>query len=256
MFKFYVKSKEISFFFNNLNARKNNFINFRKFVTSKYLLCMETYELADRISLFPSWILHVLTLSVCILALVKVWRPAVFQYIATTFVKPPSTIPYSRENLSFFGRSSRMLLLNYFVVSGICIYMMQLYFDTFNPWYFSIPVLYFLFQAFSLFLAGVLSGELKKLTDHFLLLNFTYHSFGLLLIPVLLLWMLNVEHSYYFVQFIASLFALFWGIRVVRGILFALRNKVLWYYIILYLCSLEIWPLVAIYMLLIADFKG
>lgn len=217
---------------------------------------METYELVSRTSLFPAWILHALTFSVCILALVKIWRPAVFQHIASTFIKPPSTIPYSRENLSFFGKASWMLLLNYFVVSGICIHMMQLYFETFNPWLFALPLAYFLFQAMSLFLAGVLSGELKKLTDHFLLLNFTYHFVGLLLIPALLLWILNVQYSLYFVHGIAYLFAIFWCIRVVRGILFALRNKVLWYYIILYLCSLEIWPLVAIYVLLIADFKG
>jgi hypothetical protein len=112
------------------------------------------------------------------------------------------------------------------------------------------------FQALSLFLVGGLSGEMKKLTEHFLLLNFTYHFIGLLLIPVLIVWLLNVDYSIYFIYGVASIFSFFWLLRVMRGILFALRNKVLWYYIILYLCSLEIWPLIAIYMLFVANFKG
>jgi len=217
---------------------------------------MREFQLVVRESLFPSWILYALLISVAILAVVKLWRPAVYQYISSTLVKPPSTIPYSRENLSFFGKANWMLLLNYFVVSAICIYMVQLYIGEVNVWFVLIPVLYFLFQVISLFLAGILSGEIKKLNEHFLLLNFTYHFIGLLLIPILIVWLLNVDYSIYFVYTAAIIFGTFWIFRVVRGILFALRNKVLWYYIILYLCSLEIWPLVAIYVLLVANFKG
>jgi hypothetical protein len=194
--------------------------------------------------------------SSAILAVVKLWRPAIFQYISSTFVKPPSTIPYSRENLSFFGKASWMLLANYFVVSAICIYMVQVYYGRENLSILIVPLAYFVFQALSLFLVGGLSGEMKKLTEHFLLLNFTYHFIGLLLIPVLIVWLLNVDYSIYFIYGVASIFSFFWLLRVMRGILFALRNKVLWYYIILYLCSLEIWPLIAIYMLFVANFKG
>lgn len=217
---------------------------------------MREYELLARESLFPSWILYALLASTAILAMVKMWRPAVYQYITSTFVKPPSTIPYSRENLSFFGKANWMLLMNYFVVSAICIYMVQLYYGKENLWLLVVPFLYFSFQVISLFLSGLLSGELKKLNEHFLLLNFTYHFIGLLLIPVLIIWLLNVDYSIYFIYAVAGIFSAFWILRVTRGILFALRNKILWYYIILYLCSLEIWPLVAIYVLLIADLKG
>ncbi len=217
---------------------------------------MREFQLVARESLFPSWILYALLVSVAILAIVKLWRPAVYQYISATFVKPPSTIPYSRENLSFFGKANWMLLLNYFVVSAICIYMVQLYIGQIDLWLLVIPVFYFSFQVISLFLAGMLSGELKKLNEHFLLLNFTYHFIGLLLIPLLIIWLLNADYSVYFMYAAAIIFGVFWIFRVIRGILFALRNKVLWYYIILYLCSLEIWPLIAIYVLLVANFKG
>lgn len=146
--------------------------------------------------------------------------------------------------------------MNYFVVSAICIYMVQLYYGKENLWLLVVPFLYFSFQVISLFLSGLLSGELKKLNEHFLLLNFTYHFIGLLLIPVLIIWLLNVDYSIYFIYAVAGIFSAFWILRVTRGILFALRNKILWYYIILYLCTLEIWPLMVIFKLLTADLEG
>ncbi len=216
---------------------------------------MDEMQLIERESMFPTWVLYALLVAVGILALVKLWRPVIFQYITASFVKPPSTIPYSRENLSFFGRASWMLLLNYFVVAGISISMVSTYYDFEQDLLIFAPTFYFLFQAISLFMAGGVSGELKKLNEHFLLLNFTYHTMGLLLIPLLLIWLLNVNYSIYFIYTLAILFSVFWLLRVFRGIFFALRNNILWYYIILYLCTLEIWPLVAFYVLLIADFK-
>jgi hypothetical protein len=216
----------------------------------------QAVELIPRDTLFPSWIVYALLASLIILTLVKMWRPAVFQYISETLVKPPSTIPYSRENLSFFGKSTWLLLTNYFLLGALCLYMIEVYYGMKFYWLLLAPIGYYVFQALSLFIVGKLGDGMKRLTDHFLLLNFTYHVIGLLLIPLLLMWLLNPEYSKTFIFGIGVLFAFFWLVRILRGILFAVRNKVLWYYIILYLCSLEIWPLFAIYLLVGTNFKG
>jgi hypothetical protein len=217
---------------------------------------MRAVELLPREVLFPSWIIYALLASSIILALVKLWRPAVFQYISETLVKPPSTIPYSRENLSFFGKSSWLLLSNYFVVGALSVYMIEVYYGFDFYWLLLAPTAYYFFQALSLFIVGKLGDGIRRLTDHFLLLNFTYHIIGLLLIPLLLMWLLNPEYSDLFIFGMGIVFAFFWLVRIFRGIIFAVRNKVLWYYIILYLCSLEIWPLLAIYLLVGTNFKG
>jgi len=134
--------------------------------------------------------------------------------------------------------------------------MIEVYYGLEFYWLLLVPIAYYFFQALSLYIVGKLGDGIRKLTDHFLLLNFTYHIIGLLLIPLLLMWLLNPEYSNLFVYVIGIVFTFFWLVRILRGIFFAVRNKVLWYYIILYLCSLEIWPLLAVYSLVGTNIKG
>lgn len=217
---------------------------------------MNEMELVLRESFFPYWILYALLISVAILSGVKLMRPAVFQHISATYIKPPSTIPNSRENLSFLGKASWMLLLNYFIVSSITVYMVLIYYDIHHYWIVLLPTVYYFIQVLGLFFAGAISGETKRLSENFLLLNFIYQNMGLVLIPVLIMWLLNVNYSLYFVNTIQVIFIAFSIFRYLRGFFFAIQNKVLWYYIILYLCTLEIWPLMVLFRLLTADLEG
>jgi hypothetical protein len=217
---------------------------------------MDEMELVLRESFFPYWILYALLISVAIISGVKLMRPAVFQHISSTYVKPPSTVPNSKENLSFLGRASWMLLLNYFIVSSITVFMVLMYYDIQHYWLVLLPTAYYFFQVFALFFSGMISRETKRLSENFLLLNFIYQNMGLVLIPVLIMWLLNVNYSLYFINAIQILFVAFLLFRYIRGFFFAIQNKVLWYYIILYLCTLEIWPLMVLFRLLTADLEG
>lgn len=217
---------------------------------------MNEMELVLRESFFPYWILYALLISVSILSGVKLLRPAVFQHISATYIKPPSTIPNSKENLSFLGRASWMLLLNYFIISSITVYMVLIYYEIHQYWLVLLPTAYYFIQVLGLFLSGGISGENKRLTENFLLLNFICQNMGLVLIPILIMWLLNVNYSLYFINAIQILFIAFSLIRYIRGFFYAIQNKVLWYYIILYLCTLEIWPLIVIFKLLTADLEG
>ena len=213
-------------------------------------------ELVLREAFFPSWILYALLISVAVLSGVKLMRPAVFKNISATYVKPPSTIPNSKENLSFLGRASWMLLINFFIVSSITVYMVLIYYNIEQYWLIFMPTAYYFIQAFGLFFSGKISGETKLLSENFLLLNFIYQNMGLVLIPILIMWLLNVNYSLYFINALQILFVAFSLFRYIRGFFFAIQNKVLWYYIILYLCTLEIWPLMVLFRLLTADLEG
>jgi len=214
---------------------------------------MKELKLIDRVELFPDWLFFVLLLSVVIVTVVKFIRPSVFLNLSATLIKPPSTIPYSRTNLSFLGGTNWLFIFNYFIISGLTVFMIMLYHGEVNYWWIILPVCYYTYQVLGLLFIGVISGELKKLTDNVLLLNFTHHIIGLLFLPILFIWILNSHLSSYIYTIILIIFILFWSLRIIRGILFAFKAKILWYYIILYLCGLEIWPLVAIYMFLPAD---
>lgn len=213
-------------------------------------------ELLPREEFFPHWILFVLLGAVLLISGLKYLRPAVFQHFSATYVKPPSTIPQAKEHLSLSGKASWMLLLNYFITSSVCTYMMLLHFEIDRYYLIFLPTAFYFYQVFALYFAVWISGETRRLTENILLLNFTYQNLGLFLIPVLIAWLLNVNYSVLFINITLIIFVLFATLRLIRGFFFALRNKVLWYYIILYLCSLEIWPLIVLFKLLSANLKG
>ena len=134
--------------------------------------------------------------------------------------------------------------------------MVLMYYGIHQYWLVLLPTAYYFVQVFALFFSGIISGETKRLSENFLLLNFIYQNMGLVLIPVLIMWLLNVNYSLYFINAIQILLVAFLFFRYIRGFFFAIQNKVLWYYIILYLCTLEIWPLMVIFKLLTADLEG
>lgn len=206
--------------------------------------------------MFPHWILYTLLLSIVVLSILKYQREAVFTHLKASFFKSPSSIPFSKEEINFFGSTNWILLLNYFIVSTLAVYMILIYNQDTIYWLILFPVLYYAFQILSLFLTGLLSGELKRINENVLLLNFTSHFIGIAFIPILFVWMLNPNISSYMINSLIIVFVVFHILRVLRGIFLALRNNVLWYYIILYLCGSEIWPILVAYLLMSPYFIG
>ncbi|HZH86948.1 MAG TPA: DUF4271 domain-containing protein [Brumimicrobium sp.] len=217
---------------------------------------MNEFELLLRKEIFPHWIIYTLLLSIVVLSVLKHQREVVFTNLRSVFFNPPSSVSFTKEEVSFFGFTNWMLLFNYFAVSALAIYMVLVYFENTSFWLMLVPMAYYFFQLTALFFVGLLSGEVRKLWDNILLLNFTSHGIGIIFIPILFVWLLNPTLSPYIVDGLFVLFGLMHLIRILRGVFLALRNKVLWYYIILYLCGLEIWPIIVVYMLLSPDFIG
>lgn len=217
---------------------------------------MKEMELSLREELFPHWVIYALLITITVLSILKYQREMVFSHISGAFFKPPSSLPNAKESLSFLGRTNWIMLLIYFVVSGIAVFMLLAYYKTTDYWLITLPIMVYLFQLFSLFFIGFLSGEFKYVKENILLLNFTAHITGIALIPILFVWILNPHLSEYMVVTIAAMLILFYFIRLVRGMLMAIRNKALWYYIILYLCGLEIWPIIVGYLLVSPVFIG
>ena len=123
------------------------------------------------------------------------------------------------------------------------IYMLSTYLDFEETYYYLLfPLILFSYHQSTLFITGVLTGELKKLKEIFILNTITYQWFGLLTTPILLIWLLHPENSSGLIIFIGTLFGLLYLIRIFKCFLKALQNKLPWYYIILYFCTVEIWP--------------
>ncbi|HLV41026.1 MAG TPA: DUF4271 domain-containing protein [Brumimicrobium sp.] len=206
-------------------------------------------ELIARKEIFPHWIIYALMFSIAVLSILKYQREYVFVNLRMTFFKSPSSVSFSKEEIKFFGSTNWVLLINYFLVTTLAMYMVLIYHEISNNWLMLLPIVYYAFQILAMFFVGVLSGELKRLRENILLLNFTSHFIGLLFIPILFAWILNPGLSPYLFNSLIVLFSALHLLRILRGVFIALRNKVLWYYIILYLCALEIWPVLTVYLI-------
>jgi hypothetical protein len=73
---------------------------------------------------------------------------------------------------------------------------------------------------------------------------------GVFFLVLSLFWILNIDYKNYFllsfsIFLLVSIFA-----RALKGLLFAARNRYSWYYIFLYLCTLEILPVLVVYKLI------
>lgn len=72
-------------------------------------------------------------------------------------------------------------------------------------------------------------------------------SFGIIFFVLGLIWLLNPSVSNELFYVFMYIFAAFFILRFVKVLIAALLEGVTWYYIILYLCTLEILPLVILY---------
>lgn len=217
---------------------------------------MNEMELTLREELFPHWVIYALLLTITVLSVLKNQKEVVFANMKSAFFKPPSTQQDAKENLSFSSITNLVMLLNYFSITGIAVYMLQVYYGKTDYWMVTLPGIVYLFQLFSLYFVSLISGDFKKVRDNVLLLNFITHITGIVLIPILIIWLLNPHFSEYMVITLVTVVILFYFIRIIRGMLLAIRNNVLWYYIILYLCGLEIWPITVGYLLITPGFIG
>jgi hypothetical protein len=92
-------------------------------------------------------------------------------------------------------------------------------------------------------LVFLLSGE-RAILDSISAVNKQIWSFGgFILTCMALLWILNQELQHFFEQLFFLTFSSLLVWRIVKGLLLAVQLRYKWYYLILYLCTLEILPL-------------
>ncbi len=103
------------------------------------------------------------------------------------------------------------------------------------------------YNFFGLFLTSWLTGE-KNLMRVFITQSWVNQLFfGFLFFALGVIWLLNSSASSYFFQAFLYLFAGFYVVRLIKILVASLLESVSWYYIILYLCTLEILPVVVLY---------
>jgi hypothetical protein len=211
-----------------------------------YIL-LSSFELVERNTQMNSYLLVILLLCFAFVGVARVAQP---DLIAQTFsgffkVKRPDSMGFEGSKLQ--PSMTALIVLNYIISFSTCVFLIlyqnEHMLETIGLTLKIVAALTLL-QLVNFRLVFFLSGE-RAILDSMSAVNKQVWSFGgFLLTSLALLWILNQEHRAFFEQlFLIICFSLFaW--RIIEGLILATQLRYKWYYLILYLCTLEILPLV------------
>lgn len=215
--------------------------------------------LSERTKTFTLFLIGVLGLSLVLVTIARIRNEKAISSVLSTIFKSGTLEQTLKENMRIQSLSSFLLLVNYFVSFALCLFIVfhRIYsWDWFLSLVFAvgIPVALFILETAGLFFVGIVTGEIKKIS-HSLLITLTGNQFTGLVFSILsLLWIMNPEYNFIFFNLFISIFCLKYLIRLFKISFTVLLNRVPWYYIILYFCTLEILPLFVVYFYTIENF--
>lgn len=199
-----------------------------------------------------------LTVSFILIALSRLGTVNLIPVFSRILYKNSNVEKIVQEEYPLTSISSILLLINFIVTSIILLYLSDLYFSNrqlfsfgeqfYLLYIFALIPLYLLFWPIIWFnVIGFLTKEGKMLSENKKNTILFSQISGILFSFLLLVWSFNLKWSKYCMIAFIVLICLMWLYKIFRGIFFSFRHGIAWYYIILYLCTLEILPLVLIY---------
>jgi hypothetical protein len=186
-------------------------------------------------------------ISLLLLALAKLYKPAIFAILGKMLINNNSLNQQVREHFNSLNISDFWLVLNFWWVSGLgCI----LFFNENNtsfwfPLFFGLIA--HLFLILPLFLIAFISGCSVVKQENSFNLFFLPQLLGIIFLPLIVIGYLNPVYFDYIGWVILGLSSLLILFINFRGILFGLKHAIPLYYIILYICTLEILPALSFY---------
>ena len=211
--------------------------------------------LSERESSFSTLILLFLSLSFILIAFARLSSRVMFLNIMEAMYKNKRISKIVQVSYPLNTLSSLLLMLNY-IISMSALFFLTL--QTFQPivsqdilYMGLISALLVLFPWVAMFAIGFLTGADEVMVENKINTIVFSHASGLVYSIILLIWTFNPQWSSIFVYVFLGFALMFAFYRLLRGFLSAFKKGVRWYYIILYLCTLEILPFVLLYSFLV-----
>lgn len=204
------------------------------------------FELVERATQMNSYLLVIILLCFTFIGVARVAQPDLIKQSFLGFFKMKRI-----DNAGFEGNKlqpsiTALIILNYLVSLGICTFLIfvkeKTLITSLSYSALFVGALSFL-QILSFRLISWLSGE-KIILEIMSTVNKQVWSFGgFLFLSLSLLWVLNQELQSRFEGIFSLLLLSLVCWRLIKGLRLALQLRYRWYYLILYLCTLEILPL-------------
>lgn len=165
-----------------------------------------------------------------------------------------------KDNMRIGSLSSILLVINYLIATFICVYLMLNRTFGFSSnisllFACSVPVGFTIFEILGMAITSFITGEGKTMEPAFQTSWIGFEFIGLPLSVLALIWIMNPTLN----TICIIVFSVLIGARVLQRItkssILILNKGVAWYYIFLYLCTLEILPLIVAYYCIQMSFR-
>jgi len=205
----------------------------------------------------PGWYFYLLFILLAGLAVSRLYFKDIVGHSLASAFRFNITVNRYKDNSQVQRQIDNILYINYFMSFGFFLFSMETEYEFFPYNITGFPL--FMLNAGFLFLFFLLRILLLNLTGHLfnrlkLFREYIYHSFtfnkllGLLILP------LNFAVSYtippirdILIFLSVGLLALILVLKIIRGIEFSFKRHVFSFYLFLYLCALEMVPILLIY---------
>lgn len=211
---------------------------------------MPTFELVERASQMNSYLLFISLLALTFVAYARIGTPDAIALSWKRFWKMSRTESFGFDDDKIRPETQTLLLTNFFIAFSLSVYLlMRTYYPKEQAAILAsvLVVVYILFQMLNFRIALLLTDQ-WKLATQLADINKQIWSFtGLLYLSLTFLWLINEEaHLVLRSVFLVVMSAAYiW--RQVKAWRACRQANLEWYYLILYLCALEIIPVLFVW---------
>jgi hypothetical protein len=159
----------------------------------------------------------------------------------------------NNENRISFG-TSILLNINFILSLTICFFLACTNFVSGNEaliYALCFSAYLVIIQQISFRLVALLSGEHMISEEIGVLTKQIWHMAGLLFLIIALIWALNQQSTLAVSRFYFIILLTLFAFRYIKGIFLCHKMGIKWYYLFLYLCTLEIMPSLLLYNLVL-----
>ena len=205
-------------------------------------------------------ILPLLIFSFFLLSFSKYYNSSIFRSLSRLFFSSKNFDQIMREELRISSLSSITMIVNYFCITTCCVFL-SIYNDfnwsKFQLVSFSlvVPIIIIGFQLMNYWFVGWISKEakvtLRPIHETFVMIELM----GLLFFFLALVWILNPQFDQIFYYIFIWISIIGFTYRSVKSISNVFLRGISWYYIILYLCTLEILPVLLVVLYIQRNFE-
>ena len=199
-------------------------------------------------------ILAILLFCVATIALSKFNNSNLFRSVTKNFFRFKLVESnFNNENRIGFA-ASILLNINFILSLTICFFLAFTNFVSGNEaliYALCFSAYLIIIQQISFRLVALLSGEHMVSEEIGVLTKQIWHMAGLLFLIIALIWALNQQSTLALSRFYFIILLTLFAFRYIKGIFLCHKMGIKWYYLFLYLCTLEIMPSLLLYNLVL-----